>query len=854
MGDPCPICCESLSDPGSVYRQPLCGHALHRKCWQTWALASSAGVLRCLQCHQPAAQLSAQFMMKLAVWFFKRKAFSQCEAVVDQLLELGGPYLGDPDRSLQAGASWVVLGAHYFQRLIQQAQASPSAFDFRRAARRSEWILDRPGYWFYGYNRRTQLMELGALVWQMAPDLVAETPVFRQVLKLDKQTGTVHFTLWQIHSRELDFRKGLVHLGHSLADGYADSWMTVVLWFVLFLLVSFLLLWRHFPLNVHAFASMGLWGPLLVASLAFTYLSSAPLMMVLHSQVLLLCCRLAASPLAAQSSHFTCATFTVSGLEVPAGGGAFMILVSLGLVVALQLASLWLCWQIAISPQTPPLTCDAVLAGDTGPATKISIPFLAAMTLEVLRQFLEMMIQVFRFGPTKPHMGAAVAVEELDSRDRNEILATVLCALLGAAGVLLLCRQFHRELLGASIQYVYDHWKAEIKSFSEHIDPLKAVRDNPILMHRQLALLPDPEEPIVKEELFLLCFERSCPESMERLHRGPLLRPCREALEAASCPWLIQERGVKVFVRPHQYDAALHLLCQHGPGALFPRHVVVTESFLPLVLTALDGCRKGGGRLKSQVRLGEVDAAESVEPETEQTLHTDSAAACHQASGQAAASQHQQEQATPQRSSHATAPNDAQRRLVHRDLAALPNLTARLEELGMSQQRTFLNCNRRVCLRPVTASTRTAKSNPRGRCVGSEVDEMEESLAESETEQPQGHTAAETDAPPASRTAGSSHGAGAEHHQEQANPQTRSHATAPSDAQRGLTHRDLAALPNLAPVAEQLQELGISERRTFFDSSLRRRQRPVTASTRTANSNPRCRALGSEADEMEMIS
>ena len=47
-------------------------------------------------------------------------------------------------------------------------------------------------------------------------------------------------------------------------------------------------------------------------------------------------------------------------------------------------------------------------------------------------------------------------------------------------------------------------------------------------------------------------------------------------------------------------------------------------------------------------------------------------------------------------------------------------------------------------------------------------------------------------------------------------------------------------------MAEQLQELGLAERRTFFDGSRRRRRRPVAVSTRTAKSNPRDYDLGSE--------
>lgn len=168
-------------------------------------------------------------------------------------------------------------------------------------------------------------------------------------------------------------------------------------------------------------------------------------------------------------------------------------------------------------------------------------------------------------------------------------------------------------------------WDLQIalaESTQEHLDPLEAVRNNPILMHRQALLLPDAEQEVVHEGIFLLQFQRSSQESKKRLHSGDLLQPCRRALEEAGYPWLLHERGVKVFVHPFQYNLALQQL-QRAPRSLFPRHVVATKSFVSVVLEALKGCPAGAGTLKSQELLGEVPAV-PVEPKSQATLQSSS--------------------------------------------------------------------------------------------------------------------------------------------------------------------------------------------------------------------------------------
>lgn len=173
---------------------------------------------------------------------------------------------------------------------------------------------------------------------------------------------------------------------------------------------------------------------------------------------------------------------------------------------------------------------------------------------------------------------------------------------------------------------------------------------------------PVEEEAQVPETegLFLLHFQRSSPDFQQRLRSDARLEPCRQALEAAGCRWFLREEevhkgrfGVKVFVHPAQYYQALQLLRRHHSGNLYARHVLVSESFLPLVQETLKGCTGGGATLKrkdGKVKVGELS-----------------------------------------------------RRLM-----------ARMEEAGMAMRGSTLNTQRQYHRHPVVKSTSTA-SNPRRR-------------------------------------------------------------------------------------------------------------------------------------------
>lgn len=102
------------------------------------------------------------------------------------------------------------------------------------------------------------------------------------------------------------------------------------------------------------------------------------------------------------------------------------------------------------------------------------------------------------------------------------------------------------------------------------------------------------------EGLILLHFSKSSKEFKQRLHSGELLQRCRRRLEVAGCRWLLEDDlldrgrfGVKVFVHPNQYQEAMRLL---PTRRLFPRHVLVAESLLSVVLESLEGCP--GAQLK----------------------------------------------------------------------------------------------------------------------------------------------------------------------------------------------------------------------------------------------------------------
>lgn len=142
-------------------------------------------------------------------------------------------------------------------------------------------------------------------------------------------------------------------------------------------------------------------------------------------------------------------------------------------------------------------------------------------------------------------------------------------------------------------------------------NPVAAVMRDPVQMREQQRVLCHyaREEPVVQPTnvpLFLLQFQRHSKEFQRRLHEGSELEQCRAALTAAGHEWVLKDFfQVKVFVHPSQYTAAVRLLQQHCAGrGLFPRHVVVTETFLELLLGGLRGCP--GAKEKSRVLLGEV--------------------------------------------------------------------------------------------------------------------------------------------------------------------------------------------------------------------------------------------------------
>ena len=149
------------------------------------------------------------------------------------------------------------------------------------------------------------------------------------------------------------------------------------------------------------------------------------------------------------------------------------------------------------------------------------------------------------------------------------------------------------------------------------------------------------------------------------------------------------------------------------------------------------------------------------------------------------------------------------------EVQTMHTLQSHLNSTGMAQHRTFLNTDRTMHPHPVTQSTGTA-NNPR-RC---KPNFQALSLSDSSKIHSRvGATVEDT-----------------VHGTEDHGPQEHWPAVVPPPP--GLV---------LPTVAEQLQELGLSEQRTFIDISRRRRQKPVVASTRRMpKSKPRDYDLGSE--------
>lgn len=127
--------------------------------------------------------------------------------------------------------------------------------------------------------------------------------------------------------------------------------------------------------------------------------------------------------------------------------------------------------------------------------------------------------------------------------------------------------------------------------------------------------MPTAQE--VKEALFLVEFLESCQNSEERLCSGALLQPCREALEAAKCPWHLDPWGLKLFVPPSEYERALELLFVHKlltRRGFSKKQMVVTEHFLELAKRSLRGAPGKSGKMKSQQLLEELPARPPLGP------------------------------------------------------------------------------------------------------------------------------------------------------------------------------------------------------------------------------------------------
>lgn len=416
---------------------------------------------------------------------------------LEELLALGKSLLDDdpwPQSRFQDVVTRAILFAYYTLDIIRKAGASSKSIPLYIESNKLSRLL--------GLNKRPQLLVLAALVWKVQPDKAAELPVAHKALKLDQGPVYADRILKKFYSARLDL------LWDSDSDSLAGDE-------------------DESESESQEGDKRASWETL------FSY-SPRDLELTQHNE-----------------SH-----------EAP---------------------------QLATATEAPPLPQLPLEPEPEGPEAQ---HHLAAT---------EQLPIILPTAQPPSHL-----VLPLDANDQGSLLQAA------PAGCLQPPDSFDDQDLDLQL--------ALEESVQEHLDPLQAVRRNHILMHRQAELLPDVEEHMVQhEELFLLEFQESSPESVERLRDGELLQPCRGALEEAGCQWLLEERDVKIFVDPCQYDHALRLLHQrHAPSGLSPRHVVVTESFRPLVLRALEGCPNGAAKLKSQETLGDVPLPEeSEEPETE---------------------------------------------------------------------------------------------------------------------------------------------------------------------------------------------------------------------------------------------
>jgi hypothetical protein len=101
------------------------------------------------------------------------------------------------------------------------------------------------------------------------------------------------------------------------------------------------------------------------------------------------------------------------------------------------------------------------------------------------------------------------------------------------------------------------------------------------------------QESALDEEVrvIILKFARS-PERFKRaLLESPELRECRDSLQAAGLPVVLEGSAAKVFVRPGHYTTVMEAIRQNGPRRLFASHVIVAEEYEGLVQAALSSLR-----------------------------------------------------------------------------------------------------------------------------------------------------------------------------------------------------------------------------------------------------------------------
>ena len=105
------------------------------------------------------------------------------------------------------------------------------------------------------------------------------------------------------------------------------------------------------------------------------------------------------------------------------------------------------------------------------------------------------------------------------------------------------------------------------------------------------------------EEIWLLKFNRGRKEFHQAL-QGPELEAIRQELEASGKSWRLPS-GAYIIVHAHQYQ---HAMANLNGRALYPRNVVVSATWLPL----LEEIVTAG--VKHREILAAPDAADAAEP------------------------------------------------------------------------------------------------------------------------------------------------------------------------------------------------------------------------------------------------